>query len=102
MFKRPVIRLFGIWRKKAAWYLSIAEVVANTIATNSPLVAGIRACAHRLVLFNFTFHSIVKGGRNPLGSIIPLIDISVKGVFGIVYCKGCTKAGSTGIISGLI
>ena len=56
MLKRPVVCPFGIRRKKAAWYLPLANVVADTVATDSPLVAGIRACTRRFVLFNFTFH----------------------------------------------
>jgi hypothetical protein len=56
MFKRPVVGFFGIRREEAAWYLPLAKVVADAIATDAPLVTGIRARAHRLVLFNFTFH----------------------------------------------
>ena len=59
MLKRPVVGLFGIRRKKATRHLPTAEVVTDTIATDSPLVAGICTRTHWFILFNFTFHGIV-------------------------------------------
>jgi hypothetical protein len=61
MFKRPVIGFLGIRREKAARYLPAAEVVTDAIAADSPPVAGIRTCTHRLVLGNLTFHRIIGG-----------------------------------------
>ena len=71
VFKRPVIRLFGIRRKKASWYLSLGEVILDAIATDSQPGAG-RVCAgaKRLVSFEFfAFHENSRVDKTKLSSI---------------------------------
>jgi len=71
VFKRPVIRLFGIRWKKASWYLSLGEVILDAIATDSQPGAG-RVCAgaKRLVSFEFfAFHENSRVDKTKLSSI---------------------------------